>query len=376
MSLGKSNTMNHTEVLAWSSQDPHATLVRMHSRPSFPRSVIAVVCMAAAGGAHAASFDCQAAKTATEKAICGSPKLSALDEKLAAEYSRAVHALSAAGATRLKESQRSWLRFATQVCVPRKRASGTENPADCLATEYAHRIGDLAQAGLRLGPYVFNRIDAYAAARDPHDDGGQYSGFVWQHVAFPQIDAPTSPAAVAWNKAQQKDAPGEVSAPTEADDQAEDDETDYTLGCVGDRFVSVRTDTSEYPHGAAHGTYDHEVGNAVLAPALRKMAATDVFPSGSAWKTKLPPLFWNAWLKDGNDPDVPAEVKEAIEASGANPDAWLLTPAGLQIAFSAYEAGCYACNPGPITVPWAALKPLQVAPELAACKGPPEPVKP
>ncbi len=328
---------------------------------------------ALAGPAHAASFDCKAAKTATEKAICGSPKLSALDEKLAAEYERASHALSPAGAAQLKESQRSWLRFATLVCVPRKRAGGAESPADCLATEYAHRLGDLAQAGVRLGPWVFNRIDHYAAARDPADDGGQYGGFVWQHVAFPQIDAAASPAAVAWNKAQQKDAPGEVSAPTGADDPAEDDETDYTLGCAGDRFISVREDVSEYPHGAAHGSYDHAVHNTLLAPAFRKMVPTDVFASGSAWKTTLPGLFWNARLKDGNDPDVPASVKEAIQASAANPDAWLLTPAGVQITFSAYEAGCYACNPGPITVPWAALKTMLATPDIAACKAPPAP---
>lgn len=330
----------------------------------------ALLALVAASGAHAASFDCKAAKSATEKAICGSPKLSALDDKLAAEYERAVHALSPDGAAQLKDSQRSWLRFATQVCVPRKRASGADDPADCLATEYAHRIGDLAQAGVRLGPYVFNRIDRYAAARDPSDDGGQYGGFVWQHVAFPQIDAATNPAAVAWNKAQHQDAPGEVAAPTGADDPAEDDETDYTLGCVGDRFISMRVDGSEYPHGAAHGSYDHAVNNALLVPVFRKMAATDVFAANAPWKAKLPALFWNAWLKDGNDPDVPASVKDAIQESAANPDAWLLTPAGLQITFSAYEAGCYACNPGPITVPWAALKTMLAAPDIPVCKAP------
>ena len=37
--------------------------------------------------AHAASFDCTKAKTAQEKAICGTPALSAADDQMAAAYS-------------------------------------------------------------------------------------------------------------------------------------------------------------------------------------------------------------------------------------------------------------------------------------------------
>ena len=36
--------------------------------------------------AHAASFDCTKAKTAQEKAICGTPALSAADDQMAAAY--------------------------------------------------------------------------------------------------------------------------------------------------------------------------------------------------------------------------------------------------------------------------------------------------
>ena len=348
------------------------TARRRTSASSVRRSATAALLAAAAvAGAHAASFDCRSARTPTEKAICGSPKLSTLDERLTQDYERALRALSPAGAARLKESQRGWLRFATQVCVPGKQAGRGESAAECLESEFGHRLEQLAQAGLRLGPYVFNRIDYYASGRGRADDGGEHSGFVTQHVAFAQIDTPVTAATTAWNADQRRDEPGAISVSDDPGDVAEDDDTDYTLGCAGDRFISVQVNGSEYQHGTAHGTYDHQVHNTLLVPALRKMTANDIFAAGAPWKARLPTLFWNVY---SHEPDASTDVdsvRQAIEASAGNPDAWLLTPAGLQISFDAYEAGCYACNPGPITVPWARLKPMLATPEFAACKASP-----
>lgn len=325
----------------------------------------------AAAGAHAASFDCRAAKTPTERAICASPKLSELDEKLAADYERALHALSPAGAAKLKESQRSWLRFARSVCLPRKPADQDEPPAACLEAEFRDRLQQLAQAGVRVGPFVFNRIDLYESAPAPNHDGGKHGGFMFQHVAFPQVDAPRDAATTAWNAAQRKEDPGPLSTPGDPGDVAEDDDSDYTLGCAGERFISLRIDGSQYQHGAAHGSYDHQVRNTLLAPALREMTAADIFAPAAPWKTRLPGLFWAVYTKNPDAARDMQSVKDAIEAAAADPTRWLLTPEGLQIAFDADEAGCYACNPGPLTVPWSAIKPMLAAPDLAACKGPP-----
>ena len=335
------------------------------------RSATTALLFTLAAGAHAASFDCKNARTPNEKAICGSPKLSALDERLAADYERALHALSPAGATRLKESQRSWLRFATRVCIPRKPAGPAEDTASCLEREFGYRLKQLAQAGVRLGPYVFNRIDYYASAASDHDGDGAHAGFVTEHVAFAQIDSPITAATTAWNAAQRKDDPGPITLSDDPNDVAENDDNDYTFGCAGDRFVSLQVDNSEFQHGAAHGTYDHEVRNLLLVPAMRKMTADDIFAANAPWETKLPALFWSVYTKDPDAAKDVQSVKDAIEESAANPERWLLTPAGLQISFDAYEAGCYACNPGPITVPWSALKTMLASPDLAACKAPP-----
>jgi len=344
---------------------------RPFTAPALAQRLLATALLAAAAGAQAASFDCKAARTPTEKAICGSPRLSALDDALARDYERALKALSAAGGASLKASQRSWLRYATQVCTPRGPAGEGERRADCLAAEFDRRRAQLAQAGVRVGPWVFNRVDAYASAPAPDGDGGVHSHYVTQHVAFPQIDVPDTPATRAWNAAQRKDAPGEIAAPTAPDDVAEDDDSDYTLGCAGERFISVRSDNSQYQHGAAHGSDDHVVSNLRLVPSLRPLSADDFFAPGSPWKARLPGLFWDTYRHQADAATDVDSIERAIRESAVNPAGWLATPDGLQISFDAGEAGCTACNPGPITLPWSALEPLRVAPELAACKAPP-----
>ena len=342
------------------------------------RAGFAALAFVAGAGAHAASFDCKAAKSPAERAICGSPKLSTLDERLAADYERALHALSPAGAAQLKDSQRSWLRFATRVCTARAAKRNGAETTECLAREYERRRDELAQAGVRVGPYVFNRLDYYAAVRTgPKDDGaGNYAGFMTEHVAFAQIDAPTTAATTAWNAAQRAEPPSPDSgddrvAATSDDDPAMDNDLDFELGCAGQRFISLSKKTAYFQHGSAHGGYDHEVRNVVFAPGMRKMTAGDVFGANAAWKTRLPTLFWNVYAQGRDAADGPASIKEAILESAVNPERWLLTPAGLQIAFDADEAGCYACNPGPLTVPWSALRPMLASPDVAACQGPP-----
>lgn len=59
--------------------------------------------------AHAASFDCKKVGTRVEKMICSSESLSELDNKLNAEYLKALS--QACDAKRLRESQLNWLKL-------------------------------------------------------------------------------------------------------------------------------------------------------------------------------------------------------------------------------------------------------------------------
>jgi uncharacterized protein len=83
-----------------------------------------------ASTAQAVSFDCQKAKTFTEKAICQNPELSALDDELDAEY----QAVKAKGGNNkaLKKQQDKWLK--------ERDACQTEG---CVKKAYQKRIIDL-----------------------------------------------------------------------------------------------------------------------------------------------------------------------------------------------------------------------------------------
>jgi uncharacterized protein len=330
---------------------------------------IALAAALAEVSGEAASFDCKLAKTDAERTICASARLSALDERMGQEYARALRALSPAGAGALKKSQRSWLHFVAQVCAsPEARGNG-DTAERCLVRKFNGRLAELAQAGIRLGPYVFNRIDSYAARRSPDGDRyGSDSGFVTQHVGYPQIDSPRNAATNAWNAMQ-------VQGLKVNRNDDEDEDTDHivetTLGCVGADIISTETMSSQYTHGTPHGVYDRATGNQVLSPVLRDMTASDVFSADSGWEERMPTVFWEAYLRTHDAKENPPSVEEIIREAAPKPGAWLLTPAGLQISFSAYEAGCYACTPGPITVPWSAIKPMLATPDLATCKAPP-----
>lgn len=76
--------------------------------------------------ARAAGFDCSKASTAVEKAICGDPKLSSLDEELSAAYSKALS--SAVDRDAMKAEQRRWLTQVRNKCV------------DALCLEEAYRV--------------------------------------------------------------------------------------------------------------------------------------------------------------------------------------------------------------------------------------------
>jgi uncharacterized protein len=83
--------------------------------------------------AHAASFDCTAAHSAIEHAICNDAQLSALDAELAVAYRIALKG-QGDSADQLKAEQRQWLRM---------RTSGGTIDVDALKRAYQARIAEL-----------------------------------------------------------------------------------------------------------------------------------------------------------------------------------------------------------------------------------------
>ena len=310
--------------------------------------------------ASAASFDCAHAITWRDKLICQTPALSKLDGQLGQLYQQKRAMLSLRGAELLQSSERNWLRYVDTVCpeTPRPTSDVRAEPTICLQVRYQERLTELAQVAQRLGPFVFNRIDMFAA--EPHEDSdqsGSVSGFYVQHLAFPQIDNVSSAAVATWNKAYDK---GGVVKGAGCDSEIGDEDSNYSVGYANRHITSIEFINSEYCHGDAHGIFTFQTQNLVWDQNSRKLVSSDVFADGSETKIKL--LFWNALLAKGWIPqhDRADGTRKEIESIVVEPSRWLFTKEGISVDFSAYEGGCYACNPGTLTVPWDELKPLLI----------------
>lgn len=85
--------------------------------------------------AEAASFDCQAATRAIDKAICASPRVSAMDSKMVDLYREAMKYVT--DKSGLREAQRLWIRDVRDKCTSEQ----------CLIEAYDDRIGKLLPGG-------------------------------------------------------------------------------------------------------------------------------------------------------------------------------------------------------------------------------------
>lgn len=88
--------------------------------------------------ANSASFDCAKASSRIETTICGSPRVSNLDEELASEYQKALSRAPDAGGAKdeVRSAQRAWLRGSRDAC----------SDAICLEKAYSQRVAILKAA--------------------------------------------------------------------------------------------------------------------------------------------------------------------------------------------------------------------------------------
>ena len=82
---------------------------------------------------HAASFDCDKARTRVEKLVCGQAQLGELDERLNAAFTEAKKGLQPTEANRLTQEQMQWLRSARNPCADEA----------CLEKAYTARLNEL-----------------------------------------------------------------------------------------------------------------------------------------------------------------------------------------------------------------------------------------
>lgn len=257
--------------------------------------------------------------------------------------------LTQQGAQSLLQSQRNWLRFIGTVC-PFKASSGIGDATDCLKKEYEQRLKQLAMVGQKIGPFVFNRVDLFAAQPSGDGEYGSRSGFAYRQVGFPQIDNSNAPVIRAWNEKSVK----KLASDTDCDGDGDND-ADYTVGYANEKVISIAWSDFTYCHGTPHGYGGTTVENLVLRPTPHSLEAAELFGQNETWVPALQAFFWKALQKQGWEP--PSEgAKEEILGAAVDPSRWLLTAGGLEVRFNSYEGGCYACTPQPIVVSWADLK--------------------
>jgi hypothetical protein len=330
---------------------------------AFAHARTALACVALiASCANAADAARDAASQPPECAVPAN-----LDGELTRTYERAVHALSPGEARKLQASQDEWRRTLEASCADANAIlSPGETPrASCIENAVQGRIDELGQMGLHAGALVLARGERDSESPEPPDPLGsnQPPHPLETHDAYPQIDAPASSAEREWNRAMALE-----PLVAQSSEDRSDLDRDYVVGCASPRVLSVRFSTYEFPHGAAHGWTTKQARNFMLQPTIRPMTPDDLFAPGSAWANKLPDLLWQAYLDDGGQFATDPKFEENVRAAAPKPDHWLLTPLGLQVAFSSYEAGCYACGPGPLTVPWAQLAPLLAPDARPVCE--------
>ncbi|MGB9107448.1 MAG: lysozyme inhibitor LprI family protein [Telluria sp.] len=295
---------------------------------------------------EAASFDCAKAHLPFERAVCADPKVSAADTLLAQRYSKAMSQLSDAGKHIVQDGQRQWLRYVRILCT-----GHTNDATRCLKDAYDARLNDLKLAAVRVGPYVFSRIDFYAAA-DPDEHGVLSKG----QIAVPRIDSPITSLTMEWNKVMARIY---ASRPHSAgcDGPSGDYAFDYKIGGVTRTSISIVTNDWMYCHGAAHGYGSSKSITYVTQPELHPLAATDLFRSDINWTAFLVKRCALKIQEDSGTTSLdPKAIVEAVRA----PESWAVSSEGLVITIDTLEVGA---GPGIVKVAfsWADLQPFLTA---------------
>jgi uncharacterized protein len=317
--------------------------------------------------AHAASFDCTKAKTAQEKAICGTPALGTADDQMAAAYGAWLAAAQPGWADGIRDNQLAWLRWRDANCP----ASDTDDPiATCLGSVYKARIAELQQMVQHIAgtTFVSQTITLTApdtpASAPPAGVSEVTPGFGTLTASWAQASS-TTPQWTAWNSAV---VPAVIQAANANESTSAHDwkgtvqpgvDRDLTLTVehANAQWISASIDDLYDGHGA-HPTENSSEFYWMLGEQ-RALKPEDVF---------LPKSGWDIWMEKRLD----SYLQQVLDANGndqrqykpgdlpgivTNPADWKLEPAGFSIFFQPYQVACYACTPDPMTISWSDLKP-------------------
>lgn len=109
-------------------------------------ALLALTATLTAGGAQAASFNCERARTQDELTICATLKLNDQDVRLAQLYDIAQHLVAMGARGAIQDDHQAWLKT--------RQACGADRT--CLGRAYTRRIAELntvLERAYRKGPF-------------------------------------------------------------------------------------------------------------------------------------------------------------------------------------------------------------------------------
>ena len=332
------------------------------------RLVVPVLLLACAiAPAHAASFDCSAAETPFEKAICENPDLSNLDEVLSKSFATAIGGLTKDGVTAVRADQRTWLEFAQRACSddvrPLSSGSYNENAVACLADIFGSRSSALENSRMQ-GGHRFYMLGTYGAVPDPNevDNPDSYWKVAKHELVYPQLDGDDA-LAEGFNGflASRMETLAQIGTNPDVEDMLDPTaDTDVVVKVVevtGTKRITLEATSYWYGHGAAHGSHLIQYLH-YYVPEEREVDASDIF-AGEGWEKTLADLAWTQ-LQIEHKEWLQVESVDDIAEIVMQPTRWDLSDDyGLVIQFQPYEISAYAYGAPTITVPWEKLDAIQ-----------------
>jgi uncharacterized protein len=311
--------------------------------------------LSAVPAAQAVSFDCAKAESPLTKAVCSSEELGHRDDVLAKAYATGMGGLSNDARLWLQEDQRNWIEFAGRACTPDATpfsAPLTEEQEACVAVLYRDRSEILSQSRMQGDWRIYPR-STYVVEDDPGTDPSE--GVATKVLVTPRIDD-TSETAKAFNALMEKAAAAAAPNSKDEDYLTSDTTMNAEVVEVTTHRITVKTDTSWYGHGAAHGNYGVSYTH-FLTGKQRALEAADLF-KGDGWQKPLGELVV-AELENslGEDLLFP-EAKDDVPRLVTDVSRWNLTDYGLQIVFQPYEVAAYAVGAPTATIGWNKLSEL------------------
>jgi uncharacterized protein YecT (DUF1311 family) len=308
-------------------------------------AAFALLLPAAAHAAPGPSFDCAKASSAFEKAICADPALSKADRDLAAAYAAAQAAVPAQWKAWLKETQRSWLKFAAVECKSGDLGD-TPSPARkaaCRRQLFDSRIATLKHTLVTKGGRRFVSFTSYRAEAGEDEDSTSTL-----HITLLQIAEPADAAERGWN-ALMVDRLGAAST----DQPAISGVAEVVIDAVAPGYIGA---TINETHARGPG------GDSVRLEALRwsmklgrQISPADLFKDPAAARKAIARLAMR-------NPEIAGDetAAGALAELLKEPHYYVLKREGLNLSFdddNAFGGAHYAIAVLSTTIPWADLAP-------------------